>query len=692
MKVLHLDFETRSDIDLKARGLHIYARGPRTDIMCAAYAFDDEPVFLWTPGQPLHPRVYDHIERGGEVHAHNATFEQELCNNVGTRLYGWPYLYTEQLVCTMAMSYAMGLPGHLGSTAAALGIAEQKDMAGSRLMLQYCKPKDIENGKIIWWDNPDDLQKLYNYCRQDVVVEREIGKRMMMLSSYERSVWQLDQKINARGIAIDEAAVRAASIIIEEEKERLNEEMRSTSRNQIATCTAVQQIKDYLYLRGVRVEDSLAKPDVVEFLSDGSLPEDCRKILELRQEAGKASAAKVEAMLTRAGPSPDGPRIRNGYCYSGANTRRWAGRGLQLQNLKRPKISRELIDEVIGKLGQSPGISAQGIDALYGPPLTILSDCVRGFLVPATGYNFLCCDFSSIEARVLAWLAGETKVLEIFKTDGKVYEHAAASIFGIRVDQVNEAQRQVGKVAVLALGYGGGVGAFQTMAEGYGVNIAAAYESLLAVADAEQRENAERSFRDNGKRYDGISEQEFVASEITKQLWRDSNPNIVRYWYDLENAAIKAVLNPREKTSVRNVAFKTNGSFLWCQLPSGGVLSFPYPKVEKVKTPWGAEKDALTYMSEDGQSHKWMRFKTYGGSLAENVTQAVARDILADAMLRLESLGYPIVAHVHDEIVCELEKGDGSVEEMARVMCQNPEWAKDLPITASGWSGDRYRK
>lgn len=684
--ILHLDFETRSDVDLKKAGLHEYARGRNTDIMCAAYAFGDEAVQLWRPGGILPDRFIDHIESGGIVHAHNATFEQELCNNVAVRKYNWPYLYTDQLECTMAMSYAMGLPGHLGSTAAALGIAEQKDMVGHRLMLQYCQPKDVTGARISWWDNPEDLEKLFAYCRQDVEVERAIGKRLMRLSPYEQSIWQLDQKINSRGICVDVKGVMAATIIVEAEKLRLNEEMRKVTHNHVASCQAVQQIKDFLYLSGVQMAETLAAPDVVQALAQPDLLPVARRVLELRKEAGKASTAKLSPML--AGTASPPHRLRGCFQYSGANTRRWAGRRVQLHNLKRPTIKQRVIDQILDQLPK--GMTAHEIDALYGSPLDVLSNCVRGFLVSAPGSDLLCCDFSSIEARVLAWLATETEALNIFNSHGRIYEHAASNIFGVGIDEVDESQRQVGKVAVLALGYQGGVGALQTMARGYGVRLEPVFGHLWGLADSDQRERAEFAF--TSRRDVEISREEFIASDLTKQFWRAANPSIVRFWTDIGSAAIRAVQNPKQKFSVGNVSFLVNGSFLWCRLPSGGVICYPYPQVNKVDLPWGSKADALTYMAEEGQSKKWMRFKTYGGSIAENITQAVARDLLADAMLRLESRGWKIVAHVHDEIVCEMLEGEGSIEEMSRIMCQHPEWALGLPIKAGGWRGKRYRK
>lgn len=290
----------------------------------------------------------------------------------------------------------------------------------------------------------------------------------------------------------------------------------------------------------------------------------------------------------------------------------------------------------------------------------MVSESLRGFLVPDEGHDFISCDFSAIEARKTAWLAGEEKVLDIFRTHGKIYEAAASDIYRVPIEEVTKEQRQIGKVAVLALGFGGGKGAFAMMAKGYGVEV------TEAQADA------------------------------IKEKWRDANPKIVTFWRALEDAAMWAVRHPNKiailKRPYAQISFKKSGSFLWCQLPSKGVICYPYPKIEAKETPWGQMKDVVTYMTENSLSRKWERTHTYGGSLCENVVQASSRDILAYAMLRLEERGYPIIMHVHDEIVCQVKEGRGSVSEMAQIMSEVPEWARGMPISAEGWRGKRYRK
>lgn len=315
---------------------------------------------------------------------------------------------------------------------------------------------------------------------------------------------------------------------------------------------------------------------------------------------------------------------------------------------------------------KSLAIVRDEIDMLYGPPLQVLSDCLRGFLVASPGKKLIAVDFEQIEARVLAWLAGEERVLQVFRTHGKLYEQAAADVYGVPLESItkDDPRRQVGKVVILAFGYQGGKGSFAVMGKNYGVKLKEAEAERLKVA------------------------------------WREKNQQIVKYWAALNEAAKNAVFAPGTKFLAgapgRQVIFKKDGSFLWCRLPSGRVICYPYPRVEMVDAPWtketGEKVQSVTYMSEDSQTKQWVRHKAYGGLFSENITQAVARDILANALKNWEKRGYSIVCHVHDEGIAEVDQDFGSVEEMSAIGCELPTWAKDLPIRAGGFSGQRYRK
>jgi DNA polymerase len=308
----------------------------------------------------------------------------------------------------------------------------------------------------------------------------------------------------------------------------------------------------------------------------------------------------------------------------------------------------------------TPEAISNEISLFYGSPLTVISDCLRGFIVAKEGNDLIACDFNAIESRCVNWLSGEEFVLDIFRGHGKIYEYTASKIYGIPIAEVDKDQRQIGKVAELALGFQGGKGAFQMMAKTYGVKV------------------------DDEK------------AEAIKKAFRVSRPKLVSYWDAVESAAITAVLDAGRMVSAgpfeRRVQFKKAGSFLWCQLPSKRVLCYPYPQIDELMTPWGTLKESLTYMSESPMTRKWERQKTYGGKLVENITQAIARDLLVEAFFRLEQKGYPVVMHVHDEIVSEVKEDFGSVTEMQKIMEEPPSWASGLPIAASGWRGKRYRK
>lgn len=679
----HIDFETRSACDLIKAGSDVYSQDPSTEVLCMAFCFEDGPIRLWTPQEnnlnELNPLLIA-VEKGATIIGHNVGgFEFPIWNNVCTLKYGWPELKIEQCVDTMAMAYAMALPGSLDNASKAAGIQYTKDMKGHRIMLQLSQPrKRNKDGSVIWWekeDVPEKFEHLYTYCIQDVLVEKELSKRLLPLKANEQNLWVLDHKINRRGVRVDIDSAKKALKLVDLQKEVADKEIRRISKGAVTTCNSVGQISDFLKYRGIEVE-SLAKADVLELLSQ-EIPKDCREVLELRKETAKTSTAKIKAMIK--GVGLDG-RMKGLFQWHGAGTGRWAGRRVQLQNLPRPMIDQWQIEWVFSALKRdSIHDVLEEIELFHGKPLSVLSDCLRGFLCAAEGHDFIGCDFSAIEARVLAWLAGEDRVLNVFKGNGKIYEHEASGIYNVTVDAVTKEQRQIGKVATLALGYQGGVGAFQSMAVVYGVHV-----------------------------------EDALAEEI-KVKWRALNPNIVQFWWDIEEAALGAV-KYKKQTSAGNkyaqVQFTVNGSFLWCRLPSGRVLCYPYPKLTTVKLIKDAEtkrvrkyndekdqdrtdyfeKEALSYMSVDSYTKKWTRIQTYGGKLTENVTQAVARDLLSDSLIRLEEEGYPVVMHVHDEAVVEVPKGFGSVKQVEDLMSASEPWAEGLPVGAEGWRGERYRK
>ena len=678
MTILHLDFETRSACDLGACGADVYSCHPTTSVLCAAYAFDNGPVKLWKGYGGLPRDLTEALENPKvEIHAYNATFEALILNNV--LHFDIP---AHRFRCVMAMSYAMSLPGQLGNVASVMQLSQQKDDNGRRTMLYLSQPKTLN--PLTWNEEPEEFETLYKYCIQDVETEREVEKNLLPLSTYEQKVWELDYAINRRGCKVDKKAVEAAIKIVEAEKIRLDNAMRELTDGAVDGCSKIQQIKDWLELYGLNAPE-LNKPALLSLLAQDLDPK-VREVLELRQEAGKAATSKFKPMIVSA--SEDG-RVKGCYQYSGANTRRFAGRRIQLHNLQRQKRIPEEIEAAINEI--KAGATVEDIELLFGKPLTFMGELTRSFLTAAKGKTLLTYDEAAIEARVLAWLAGDENTLNEFRKGSDIYKVDASVIFGIPAKDINGDQRQVGKVANLALGFGGGVGAFQTMARTFGVSMAPVYKYLFEKASPERRQQAIDMFKQPEKKLE-ISREEFLASEITKLNWREAHPEIVNFWHALEGAAIEAVRQPGTIFAVGNkIKYLKKGSFLFCQLPGSGVLSYPFPSIKEVKTPWKTTRSQLHYYAEDGQTKKWMEFSTYGGSLAENVTQATARDILVDSMLRLDEENFSIVLHTHDEIVCE-ETNDSRMKRMAEIMSSPPKWAVDLPLAVKGHSSFRYCK
>ena len=689
MQSLGADFETRSQIDLKKSGLHNYATDPSTGAHVLSYGPDPEHIKSWVEGEPFPEDLKIHIAQGGIITAWNAAFEWSIWNLCCVPKYGWPPLPISQVRCSMVRAYAMALPGALEDAAPALGVDQRKDAEGHRIMLQLSKPK--KDGTM-WRRDADSLDKflkMYEYNRQDVRTELACLDRLMELSPSECALWELDHKINNRGVLCDLPSIEKAIAIVEAEQKRLNGEMLQVTGGVVGSCNEVQILGKWIKSQGVEM-DGLAKADVLNALagveeevlsSEDSdveftltteippLPPAVRRALELRQEAAKSSTAKLVAMRNKA--SADG-RLRNTHQYHAASTGRWAGRGFQPQNLPRPRLgtTQADIEAMFSMLDDK-----EMFDLFYGPSMAAVSDCIRGMLIAAEGNELVACDFSQVEARALPWLAGQDNVLEVFRTHGKIYEHAASGIYHVPMDEVNWFQRLVGKVSILACGYGGSTGAFQSMARNYDVKI----------PDEEALE--------------------------TVKAWREANRKTVSYWYDLERAALSAM----ESSGVaavgpagRQVKFRKAGSFLWMLLPSNRALCYPYPEIRTVITPWGAEKEALTFMTVVDQTQKkklktlpdpnskgrWQRVSTHGGPLAENATQGFCRDLLATAMTAIEAEGIPIVFHVHDEPVAEVQqfRAQYALERMIAIMSTTPSYAPGLPLAAEGYHGKRYRK
>lgn len=652
-----VDIETYSSVDLTKAGVRPYTEAPDFAVLLIAYQVGDGPTMLidlaaGREGSPSPPEASDLIPGDLEDFlvmltspnvvktAYNASFERTCL----ARHFGRP-MPPEQWRCTMVQAATLGLPGTLGQVGAALGLDQQKMTEGKELIRYFCKPTK-DGVRHLPQDAPEKWETFRRYCVRDVDVETDIRHRLARYPrpQAELDAWTLDQRINDRGVRLDPVLVEKALELDAAYTGRLLAEAKAITGLENPNSGA--QLSRWLETKGLQVT-SLDKKAVPELLA--AAPDDStRRALQLRQELAKTSVKKYEAM--RRGLCEDG-RVHNILQFYGAGrTGRWAGRLVQVQNLPQNKLpdlaaARQLVRDGEFDL----------LEMVFGSPPFVLSQLIRTAFIPSEGCRFIVCDYSAIEARVLAWLAGEKWVLDVFRGDGLIYEATASQMFHVPKDDIKKGGpradlRPKGKVATLACGYQGSVGALINMG---------ALES-------------------------GIPEEELPV--IVKH-WRKANPRIVRYWYDVEDAAIRAVQG--EKVALAHgVRFACEGDFLFITLPSGRRLAYykpelrPEPKFDKL---------GLTYLGTDNAKH-YTRLKTYGGKLVENITQATARDCLRDAMAALDAAGYPIVFTVHDEVILDTPVGFGSLEEVREIMGRPVPWAPGLPLDAAGFETDFYMK
>ena len=700
--VLHIDGETRSPVDLIKAGLYVYFDDPDTDVWCVCYAMNNGEVGLWVPGMPVPPMIAAHIAMGGICIAHNAAFERIMFIKILGPRYGWPVPDLNQWRCTMAQCLAMAMPAALDDACRVVGAKHKKDAAGSRLMKQMAKPrkprKDEDPTKLYWWDDEDRKRRLFAYCADDVRAERSLDALILPLRDEEQDLWCLDQIINDRGVAIDLALVTSAIGLVEQGKTVLDREMRKVTVGEVSSTSAINELKAWLRdWHGIDCSDGLAKDRIAELLIHADLPDTARKALELRSEGSKLSVTKAEALLRST--QADG-RARGLLQYHAANTGRWGGRRFQPQNLKRPVIKDIETAIRLIKTGDY-----QLVAAAYDNVLGVIGDTIRGMVCAGPGNVLFDADYSNIEGRVLAWLAGEIWKIRAFEAFDRgeghdLYNITASGIIGKAVELIDDDERQgYGKVPELALGYQGGVGAFQTMAAGYGVDTGAKYDDLMASVAETVIERAEYNWSSWGSRT-GIAEHDWLSAEMIKLAWRERHPKTVEFWTDMEDAAKAAINNPGSKFTVGKIAFVKNGSTLQMILPSGRALTYMFPSLKMKKTIWTdadekpVYKLTICYWAVDSNNYQWCEHTTYGGKLVENACQAVARDILAGALFALETVGFKTVLTIHDEVVVEMPSsfGPNDLSTFERVMRAPRKWAQGLPIFAKGWIGPRFKK
>jgi DNA polymerase len=650
MHVISIDIETFSDIDLGKCGVYRYAESPSFDILLFSYSMDDGQIKLidLASGEKLPEEIINALMDESIIKtAFNANFERVclmkyLCRVLGKEVYLDPSSWR----CSEVQAAMLGLPLHLEGVAQVLQLEEQKMSEGKALIRYFCmpcKPTAANGGRTrnLPSDAPEKWEQFKAYNIRDVEVELAIRKKLEKypIPEAEHDLYILDQKINDRGFQADMNFVMQAITCDRQFSVAATE--KAYELTGLENPNSVAQLKDWLVGRGVEVE-SLSKKNVQELV--GETEGEVKEALKLRLLMAKTSVRKYEA-LERAVCS-DG-RVHGLLQFYGANrTGRWAGRLVQVQNLPQNhledlKLARDLVKE--GRF--------EDIELLFGNTPGVLSELIRTAFVPKEGHRFIVADFSAIEARVISWLAGEKWRLEVFASHGKIYEAAASMMFHVPIEEVTKGSplRQKGKISELACGYGGGVGALKAM----------------------------------GALEMGVEEDELQG---LIDNWRTANPRIVNFWWEVDKAAITAV-KERTKTRTHGIIFTYQSGMLFVTLPSGRNLVYVKPKLMLNK--FGRE--GLTYEGI-GATKKWERIETYGPKIVENIVQATSRDLLADAMLRLDQAGFAIVAHVHDEVICEVPEGKSSVEEICSLMSKGPKWAQGLPLTADGYECKFYQK
>lgn len=695
MRKLYLDLETYSETPI-THGTHAYAES--AEIMLCAWALDDGPVQVTDFTQyNVDLSVIDALTDGDTtVVIHNSHFDRTIIRHVLNI-----DIPASRIHDTMVQAMAHSLPGSLGTLCDILGLPtdKAKDKDGKKLINLFCKPLG-KNRKLRRADretHPAEWERFKAYAAQDVEAMREIMARMpsLNLTSDERNLWQLDQKINDRGVAIDMELVDAAIDAVGEAQVGLAAQALEMTGGAVASTTKAAALRlQILEMFGIDMPD-LKMATVEKVIADSSTPPAMVELLNVRLQASSTSTSKYKVL--RKGTSVDG-RLRGTLQFDGATrTGRWAGRLFQPQNLPRPSLKQPVIDAGIAAL--KAGCAHLTTDNV----MELTSSAIRSCIVAPPGKKLVVADLANIEGRVQAWLANEEWKLQAFRdfdtitgVDAKgkairlghdLYKLAYSKSFGISPNDVTDDQRQVGKVQELALAYEGGVGAFATFAGAYSIDLEELAVLVLPEAPEEIVAKADNFLewvkKDKRPQY-GLSEDAFVACDVLKRVWRGAHPSISGYWGRLKDAVVQALNTRGETYTTLGLKIKATKGWLLITLPSGRTLCYPAPKLID---------GAITYMGIDQFTRKWTRQHTHGGKLFENLCQAIARDVMAANMPLIEAAGYEITLTVHDEIISEApDSPEFNADHLASLLSANPTWAPDMPLAAAGFETYRYRK
>jgi hypothetical protein len=648
MPVLFFDVETRSAVNLKIAGAHRYAADASTDIWFITYAVNDGPINVWVPGQSNpEPFVEAEQDPSYEVAAHNDGFERTVERLILYPRYGWPLIPLARRRCSMAMALAQALPGALEKVGEALQLTHRKDMEGEHLMKRMARPrrprKDEDPDVLHWIDDPVSLARLRDYGIRDLESQRELFYRLPPLSPVEQLIWQLDAEINDAGFAVDLELARAARELVQVEQKRVKDELTTLTNGRITSVNQHDRIATLLREHGHNVT-GIAKRNLAQVLARGNPCELVRQVIELRKEGGKTGVSKLPAIFRKVSADQ---RARGTLRYHAAGPGRWSGSGIQPQNF--PKVTIDNPDAAIAAVLSKDIERVRGL----GEPLEIISSTLRGVIRAAPGHVLLGGDFSSIESRIVAWFAGEewklTNYREFDRTGNPELEPYCVTgtrLLGRKVTPDDKAGRAVGKVGDLALGFGGGAGAW--------------------------------------RKWDDTSSDEEVNRYVA--TWRKAHPATVLYWRRIENAARTCVVTGRETRAGRIKCQFVDGN-LYLILPSGRRIAYPQAHLGP-----GKYEGTQQVWFMDNAKGGWKKMRAWHGTFTENVVQGTARDLLAAAMLRLREAGFKIVLHVHDEAVCEEPADIDRTEEFHRLLTTLPDWAAGLPIAAKTWRGERYTK
>lgn len=686
-----MDFETYCEAgyewdDVKNKWSKLGTKGGIADVGAWTYSMHPscEPISLaynlkdgtgpkqWRYGDPRPEDLIRYIEMGGIIEAHNSFFEYAIWINVWHKRFGFPAIKIEQLRCSASKAQAYGLPRKLSAIGEALQLQVVKDTLGGSVSKQLWMPRTPTKAdprkRIKPTDDPALYQTNCTYNAQDIIAEAAISAAIPDLNPFEQQMFILDQKINARGVGVDMENLENAIAIYHQAVARYTPELQSLTSGSVLTANSHQKLKAWLHARGCLVPDTAADT-VDEWVDKYGLDSDVKRVLEIRQMLGSASIAKLFSMRNFA--SGDG-RLHGAFIYCGAErTGRWAGSGPQPHNFPRsgPKVDGNEWDEnyALECIALLQTRSLDVIEHRFGNAMKAISGCLRGFIMAAPGHEFINADYSAIEARGLAMLAGEEWRIDVFRTHGKIYEASAGQMYGMSMEDFktyknehgghHHPYRQHGKTAELALGYGGGVASL----------VAFGADKFMSESEMDQ----------------------------TVKNWRAKSPKVRDFWYGLEHAASSAIQQPGSTFQYNGIMYQMKNGNLYCRLPSGRILTYHRAGLE-LKGTWRGQPSYQMYyygMPEKARAApRWQRIDTWGGKLCNNVVQGTCRDLLAHALVRLDPK-YPIVMHVHDEAMAEVPIGYGAVEEFEEIMGQLPDWAKDWPVKAAGgWRGPRFRK